>query len=69
LVELLAPTSLAFNDNADLLSLQVTVRSDSKRMPLQLGNARHIYEHDAQGIITQTCRHDRLENQIQRLSP
>lgn len=54
LIKLLRPTSLAFNNNTESIRLQTGVGSDSKWVPLQLRNARHIHGHYASGFIIQS---------------
>jgi len=53
LVKLMRPTSFAFDDNAKNIWLNITIRSNCNRVPLKLGNARHVYEQYACGIINQ----------------
>jgi hypothetical protein len=53
-VKLGGPPSLTFNDDTQIFWVQITTGSNSKWMPLELGNAWHIYEDCAGGIIIQT---------------
>lgn len=47
------PTSFALDDNAKNIWLNTTIRSNCNRVPLKLGNARHVYKQYACGIINQ----------------
>jgi hypothetical protein len=54
MVKLLRPPSFPFDDNAELIWLHITIRSNCKRVPLKLGNARHVYKQHACWIISQS---------------
>lgn len=60
-VKLRGPASLTFNDDTQNFWVQITTGSNRKRMPLQLRNAGHIYEHSAGRIIIQTYQKNKLD--------
>ena len=53
-VELLRPGSLFLDDYAESVWFEVAVGSYCERVPLQLGDDRHIYEDVAEGTILET---------------
>ncbi|KAK3009400.1 hypothetical protein RJ639_014663, partial [Escallonia herrerae] len=59
LEKLLRPTSFNFDGDTELLGLQATAGTNCEWMPLHLGNAGHIQEHDACWSITQFCQEEK----------